>query len=81
MSKDLAKHLMKLEGAVVLLVTAGYVWLTFYSLWRWNEAISGGLVTGFALFAQRAVDKFFELVKSEAEEPDPPIATMTVTKP
>lgn len=48
------------EGFLVIVLGCGYLGLTFYSLWRWNEAISGALVTGFALFAKETVTRFFD---------------------
>lgn len=57
------KHsLYEAEGFLVIVLGCGYLGLTFYSLWRWNEAISGALVTGYALFAKETVTRFFDLV-------------------
>lgn len=55
--------LVRYEGFIVIVLALGYIGMTFYSLVRWNEAISGALVTGFALFAQESLKSFWALVK------------------
>lgn len=61
-------------------MASGYLGLTFYSLARWNEAISGALITGYALFAQKAIADFFALVSSEAARPDPATSIISTTQ-
>ena len=74
------QHLFRAEGVVVLIMAIGYLGLTFYSLWKWNEAVSGALITGFALFAQKAIADFFALVNSEANRPDPATTIISTTQ-
>src|ERR1017187_5599682 len=74
------QHLFRAEGFVVIFMAMGYIGLTGYSLWKWNEAISGALVTGFAIFAQKAIGDFFALVNSEANRPDPATTIISTTQ-
>ena len=52
---------LRVEGLVVVLITVGYTCMTMTSLIKWNEATSGALIMGYALFAQSMVKKFFDL--------------------
>lgn len=73
-------HLFRAEGFVVVLMSLGYLALTFYSLWKWNETVSGGLITGYALFAQKAIGDFFALTQTEAQKPDPATSIISTTQ-
>ena len=52
---------VRVEGLVIVLITIGYTCMTMTSLIKWNEATSGALIMGYALFAQSMVKKFFDL--------------------
>ena len=52
---------VRVEGLVIVLITVGYTCMTMTSLIKWNEATSGALIMGYALFAQSMVKKFFDL--------------------
>ena len=54
------KSLYTVEGVVIILITLGYIALTITSLIKWNEATSGALITGFAIFSQKAMGDFFQ---------------------
>lgn len=72
-------HLFRAEGTLVIILALGYLGLTAFSLWKWNEAVSGALITGFAIFAQKAIGSFFDLVSAQASLPSSPTSTTTTS--
>lgn len=62
------KHLVKVEGLVIVLVTAAYIALTLMAVRLWSDK-SGEIVLGFAMFAQAAVRRFFDLVEKQVSQP------------
>lgn len=67
-------HLFRAEGFALVLIVGGYLSLCIISFIKWNDAISGSLVTGFAVFAQSIVKEIFGLMRSQADQPDQPDA-------
>ena len=52
---------LRVEGLVVVLITVGYTCMTMTSLIKWNEATSGALIMGYAIFAQTMLKQFFSV--------------------
>ena len=58
---------MRVEGLVVVLITVGYTCMTMTSLIKWNEATSGALIMGYAIFAQTMLKQFFATPEDKNE--------------
>ncbi len=61
------KSKYRAESFLVIVLGCGYLGLTFYSLWRWNESVSGALISGFVLFAQSIVSRYFDTLDARNE--------------
>ena len=57
------------KAAIAVLLTIAYAGLTFLSLWKWNEATSGALITGFVLFARDFIAGYAEHNNGKQNEP------------
>ena len=55
--RNMAERMM--DDYIVLLLVLGYTTLTIISLVKWNEATSGALITGYALFCQSVTNRYF----------------------
>ena len=60
---------VRVEGLITVLITIGYTCMTMTSLIKWNEATSGALIMGYALFAQSMLRKYFDVSKGDNEKP------------
>jgi hypothetical protein len=63
--KEQIGSLANYEGMAVLLLTVGYIALVFMLCIMWSTE-SGAVITGFCIFAQRALDRFFDQFKRQS---------------
>ena len=61
------KHLVKVEGAIMLVIVLSYCGITAFCLYQWNDH-SGAVITGFVLFAQSTCRRFFDWLQNQKPE-------------
>ena len=52
------KKMSGVFGVILVITVVGYLAMAIFSQIRWNDATSGALIMGFALFANKLVDNF-----------------------
>ena len=66
-TRQVKRSQLSVQNALMLIVTLGYVGLVFMLCIQWNDQLAGTVITGFVLFAQTTVRRFFD----HLNEPDP----------
>jgi hypothetical protein len=55
------------ESRIIMLIITGLIGLCFFSLWKWNEATTVGIITCFTGIATMAVTNHYQLKRYEIE--------------
>ena len=58
------KKMSGVLGAILVITVIGYLGMAVLSMVKWNDATSGALIVGFAVFANKLVDNFTKWMES-----------------